>query len=242
MIRNVLKKTCRCAVIGMAAACAALSGCASGSSSDFASVVEVADESDGNLPKATEVGSNTAGAYFAVRYPTRSERYTWTMNYLSSVGSQSAEISIAGNGMLLSIPGHLKTPYTDIMWLTFAIPNPPAADTLPELQKLSHVSHRSSSGLQVRIAPQQNFLSSVAPVQGQGFSFTYGNPITVKDATLSFTRCRLIYKDQSKLVGVSVAGRFTLQGTAADTIRIAVDNGRFDLLFKSHSDGIFSSQ
>jgi len=205
---------------------AVLSSCGSGGN-EFSDVVEIADESDGSLPKATEVGNNTAGAYFEVREPRRSSRQVWTMNYQTQVGYQTAEIITMGRVLIIRISGHIKGSYSEIMPLQFTFSHLPV-DSLADLSVLSNNSFRTSDGLSVAIAP--------SPIGWS--SFTYGNQINVREATLSFTNCKQIYVDQLPY-GVSVSGKFTMRGVAADTINITIDNGRFDLLFKTHDNGVF---
>ena len=203
-----------------------LVGCGSGSGYEFKDVVEIPDENDSNLPKATEVGANTAGAYYQTELSKKVEKIAWTYNYKSSnkygLSATSCEIRAGSmNAFEFYIPGARSSEQAPIQ---FTFRNKSSINYLVMLQELSNQSFSSSQGtLEVSVG---------------GVRSTNWQPIKVTKAELQFTRCRLINAN-NEFKGVSVAGTFTISGAAADTIPVNISEGRFDILFTSYDGEVF---
>jgi hypothetical protein len=225
MLKNI-----RYYAVVLLAAISLAAACKSDAKGNFGNVDEVADASNNELPKATEIGASRAGASFNIRTPTRDESQPWLMNFRSNYTTAQPEMNLALNDSLrLNIPGIINEPIpqTEVTF-TFTIPNS-RIDSLLGLQSLSNSRFlMSERKLRANISPR--------------IRFTDHNLMVVEDASLDFSRCRRIYENDTIFKGVSVAGTFSMRGKATDTIAFTISSGRFDLIFNYFDGTIFNYQ
>ncbi|MGL5912567.1 MAG: hypothetical protein ACRCZB_00255 [Bacteroidales bacterium] len=179
----------------------------------------IPDDVDSELPKATQLGYNTAGAFLNTNLDL--PRNTWLITPQFATNST---ISLQADGMILdfSLRGFILSQTTPIL---FELTHTTSIKSLFGLQSLSRQEFSTTAG---------NLFVDEIP----GVFATYNNPIVVTKASIKFDDCKRIYI-KSEFQGICAPGTFEIEGIAADSIEVQIYKGRFDILFKRYDNNQF---
>ncbi|MGL4363794.1 MAG: hypothetical protein ACRCSB_01145 [Bacteroidales bacterium] len=184
----------------------------------------IPDEENENLPKATQLGYNTAGAFFDID---SSPRSTWL---ISSHFATANTVKLYADGPIVtfSLSGFIAS-QGNTATIEFEILNTTSIRSLFGLQSLSNQLFTTTNG--------NLLVKSIA-----GNSATNYNPIIVNSASIQFDDCKRLYI-KSELQGVCASGKFELEGRAEGekfSANVQIQSGRFDMLFKRYDNGQFT--
>ncbi|MDR1022354.1 MAG: hypothetical protein LBL94_03650 [Prevotellaceae bacterium] len=174
---------------------------------------------DGDLPKYTEYGFNTAGAKITTANKHGTFDQIWTLSAYG-YGTAGARISKTESGTVRFSMSGYKMPYS-------------AAELSFEFQ--AEISD-SLAGLQALVNQNFSLQQRTLLTEFQPNGENLAERLNITSASLRFTRSRIIYTNSGERRGVSLSGTFELAGTFienGENANMTVSSGRFDILFRN---------
>jgi hypothetical protein len=175
---------------------------------------------EGEIPKYSEYGFNTAGARITRSDSGRTIYYAWKLDSYANVEIEKKD----GGSLYFSMRGMTSTlQYADVAFSFSA----EISDTLTGLRALVNQEFSVQKGNLIRVDfPDKENISD--------------NNVRIKSASLHFTSCRSIYKNNLP-EGVSLSGTFEFTGVGTNNVNVTVNNGRFDILFDAYNGSKYTN-
>jgi hypothetical protein len=180
--------------------------------------------SEGEIPKYTEYGFNTAGARIIRSGSNWTTDDAWSLFYIGN-GIPNVEITKVGGGLMQCFMYGMTTSL-ELMSVSFYFPA-----EIPD----------SLSGLQVLVNKEFSVQKSNLIVDFPDNEKVSTNKIRIKSASLHFTSCRSIYTKGNIPEGVSLSGTFEFTGMGPNDGNVMVNNGRFDILFDAYNGSKYTN-
>jgi hypothetical protein len=214
----------------------ALNSCSSGiNEPDFDQVVTI---NEGEIPKYSEYGLNTAGARIIRSGNDWETNDAWTLFYIGN-GISNVEMTKVGGG-LMQFFMYGMTSSLELMSVSFYFPAE-IPDTLTGLRALVNQEFSvQKSNLIVSFPDNENVSTNKASIKSASLRFTNSRRIIYYEK-ITESKDSIRYDKTIKHEDVSLSGTFEFAGVDPNNVNVTMNSGRFDILFNAYNGSKYAN-